>query len=68
MKFKLLFILIWIVSNAAYSQQNNNLRGVRHYFSSPTLSFVGFKPLYIEEKKMTFIIYQDLQDVWPQQS
>ncbi len=50
MKFKLLFILIWIVSNAAYSQQNNNLRGVRHYFSSPTLSFVGFKPLYIEEK------------------
>ena len=50
MKFKLLFIFIWVVSNAAFSQQNNNLRGVRHYYSSPTLSFVGFKPLYVEEK------------------
>ena len=55
MKFKLLFILIWVVSNAVYSQQNNNLRGIRYYYSSPTLgnltnSLVGFKPLYVEEK------------------
>jgi hypothetical protein len=61
MKFKLLFILIWVVSNYAYSQQNNNLRGIRYYYSTPSYGSFGnsinnFKPLQIEETNKAYLL------------
>jgi hypothetical protein len=50
MKKLKLILLLCICCQGLYAQNPLDLRGVRHYYSSPTLSFVGFKPLYVEEK------------------
>ena len=55
MKQLKLLLLLCIGCQGLYAQNPLDLRGVRYYYSSPTLgnltnSLVGFKPLYVEEK------------------
>lgn len=55
MKSIFLVVIINVLSLTVHSQQTNDLRGVRYYYSTPSLgditnSLAGFKPLTIDEK------------------
>lgn len=54
MKFKLLLFFNWVMVTYSFAQLNNNFRGVRYYYSTPTIGTFGsniknFKTLKIVE-------------------
>jgi hypothetical protein len=61
MKSIFLVVMIYVLSLTAHSQQTNDLRGVRYYYSTPSAGTFGagltcFRPEYIEELNDHYIL------------